>query len=890
MQHATFDITLILLPSDTVLLASRPLFLLLALSLIAAGASGAAYADMDNPSPAKQVAEGTAPEDVACNGERILMLKTNGDPICALPSSADRLAAMEFATIVEAAPEDMEAAEPEDGEMAASEDAAEPESALVVSMTMFSDRFAVMKEDVRTLVTESVEAYESDGEGALDAITVSAEAYDAESPYVFVIDYDTLIILAHGFNATLVGTMSSALDDGEKTYDEIKAELGEDGETWVMYPFTNPATGEMQTKKSYLALHGNHIFASGFYLNDLEAEMIVAMWVANSAAGLYDEHGTDSFSMITDAAEDYVPGATYPFVVDVEAGVVVAHGADAARVGGVSVSVTDSNKPLELIQAESELNGGAWVTYTFTNFETQAEEIKLSWLAIRDGYAFGAGFYPDEFQTKKINAIMSTDNALAMYAEGGQDAFAEITALSVEEEWYPFVMDSETNTEVADGSILDRTGQKIWESYQMSAAIRDSKDAFDAGQGVFGKYVFLNPETGEQQAKKAWFIMHDGYTFGAGFYLTDKYAKKTEVMWSVGTAVEMYKELGMDATFAAIDAMNTDYPSYPFVFDGALNIVAHGANTDIIGGYLFDLVGSPDKDADQLMEELSGDGDQAWMRYTFVNPETGEDAEKVVLLEMHDGYIFAAGYYMEPEPPMAEVSFDDAEQAWLEDHPVITVAYDPAWPPYEYVDDEGSLAGVSGAIAGALEGMTGSQFVEADPAIASWNDALDRMKDGTADVLFVVENTAERDEYMDFTEPWITIPISIITLEENADAITSENLADYGVVTVDGYAVESWLDENMPAVEYESASSAQDALTMVSDGSADAFLDVWEVARYVAASNGIENLAEAGTIADEYALSIGYTEGDDTLGGMLQKMLDAMSQGEIERIVNEATS
>lgn len=853
---------------------------------MAVGVSGAAYAGMDNPSPAKQVAEGTAPEDVMCNGERVLMLKTNGGPICVNPASADRLAAMEFATLVEAAPDDMEVSEPEDAEMMTHEDAAESESALAVSMTMLSDRFAVMKEDAKTAVTESVKAYESDGEDALDAITAGAETYDAESPYVFVIDYDTLTILAHGFNVDLVGTTSGALDDGEKTYDEIKAELDADGETWVMYPFTNPATGETQTKKSYLALHDSHIFASGFYLSSLEAEMIVAMWVANSAVGLYDEHGTGSFGMITDAAEDYMPGDIYPFAVDTETEKIVAHGADAARIGDVSVATTDSNKPLELIQTESELNGGAWVTYTFTNFETQTEEIKLSWLVIRDGYAFGAGFYPDEIQTKKINAIMSTDNALAIYAEGGQDAFAKITALSVEEEWYPFVMNSEASIEVADGSILDRTGQKIWEPYQMSAAIRDSKDAFDAGQGVFGKYVFLNPETGEQQAKKAWFIMHDGYIFGAGFYLTGEYAKKTEVMWSVGTTVEMYKELGMDATFAAVDAMGTDYPSYPFVLDGALDVVSHGSNTDLIGKNLFDVT-SPDKNAEQIMEDLQGDGDKSWITYTFVNPETGEDAKKVTLLEMYDGHIFGAGYYVES---VAGVSFDDAEQAWLEDNPVITIAHDPAWPPYEYVDDEGNLVGVSRALADLLEGMTGSQFDVAEPAITSWSDTLDRMRDGTADVLFVVENTAERDEYMDFTEPWTIIPISIITLEENADAITSENLADYRVVTVYGYAVETWLDENMPTVEYKSAASAEEALTRVSKGDADAFLDVWNVAKYIADNSGIENLAEAGTIADEYTLSVGYTQGDDTLGSILQKTLDAIPQGEIERIVSEAVA
>ena len=206
-------------------LASRPLFLLLAFSLMIVGVSGAAYADMDNPSPAKQVAEGAAPEDVVCNGERVLMLKASGDPICVNPSTADRLAAMEFATLVEAAPDDMEMSEPEDAEMMAPEGAAESESSLVVSMTMFSDRFAVMKDNVKTLVTESVKAYESDGESALEAITAGAETYDAESPYVFVIDYDTLTILAHGFNVDLVGTPSSALDDGKKTYDQIKANL-----------------------------------------------------------------------------------------------------------------------------------------------------------------------------------------------------------------------------------------------------------------------------------------------------------------------------------------------------------------------------------------------------------------------------------------------------------------------------------------------------------------------------------------------------------------------------------------------------------------------------------------------------------------------------------------
>ena len=888
--------------------------LLTVLAVMTAGAmSGAVHADESTTllPPAKQVEAGVAPEDVTCEGEKVLLLRTDGSPNCLNPASVERFVSLGIATIVEKEDMDMtmEDETVEEADEMEMEGMQKPE--LVVSMLAFNDRFAAMDDAAMSVVNADVELYKEHGEALLEMVNARAETYVPGDPHIFIIDFDELVLVANGAETENIGwDEAPILESGGWSVASIKAALESEGSIWLMYMFPDHETGVEKASRSYFVLHDGLMFGSGYLLSDLERDMMAAMWVANSAAELYDEHGADAFGMITDQDVTYIGGADssehsaellgmmtveaagyattdlYPFVLDIDTSTVVAHGADPDHIGATSVALTESNKDAGRIVAESEMNGGTWITYEFTNFETGEIETKLSWVTIRDGYLFGSGLYPDEFQTKKINAIMSTDNALAMYAESGQDAFVEITALNVEDEWYPFVMDSETLTEVADGSILDRTGQKIWEQYQMSAAVRDSWDAFDAGQGVFGKYVFLNPETGEQQAKKAWFIKHDGYIFGAGIYLTGEYADKTEVKWSVGTAVEMYKALGMDATFAAVDAMSTDYPSYPFVLDGALDIVSHGSNTDIIGQNLFDVT-SPDKDAEQIMEELQGDGDKSWMAYTFLNPETGEDAKKVTLLEMHDGYIFGAGYYVESA---AGVSFDDAEQAWLEDNQVITVAYDPAWPPYEYADDEGNLAGVSGTIASMLEDMTGSQFAEAEPAITSWNDALDRMKDGTADVLFVVENTAERDEYMDFTEPWITIPISIITLGDNADAITSENLADYNVVTVDGYAVETWLDESMPTVEYESAASAEDALKMISDGSADAFLDVWGVASHIAANSGIENLAEAGTIADEYSLSIGYTQGDDTLGSILQKALDAIPPGEIERIVSEAVA
>ncbi len=231
------------------------------------------------------------------------------------------------------------------------------------------------------------------------------------------------------------------------------------------------------------------------------------------------------------------------------------------------------------------------------------------------------------------------------------------------------------------------------------------------------------------------------------------------------------------------------------------------------------------------------------------------------------------------------VEFTTAERDWLEDHPVIIVGYDPGWPPYEYRDANGKLSGVSAALAEKFSEISGSQFYQAD-SIMTWQDSIDALRAGNVDVLFSVERTPEREEYMDFTSTWQTISIDIITQDSQRHVINASNLVDYRVVVVQGYAVVSWLDENLPNVNYTTVSSTLEALHMVSDGRADAYLEPWAVAHYLALQNDISGLANAGPLGDTYALSIGY-EKASPLGSILQKMLDALGD-EQESLVQDA--
>ena len=223
-------------------------------------------------------------------------------------------------------------------------------------------------------------------------------------------------------------------------------------------------------------------------------------------------------------------------------------------------------------------------------------------------------------------------------------------------------------------------------------------------------------------------------------------------------------------------------------------------------------------------------------------------------------------------------SFTAEEQAWLDANPTITVAYDPSWPPYEYAGSSDNLLGASGAFVAMFSALSGSEFLEAEN-VEDWGDALDRMRAGTADVMFTIENTAERDTYMDFTDVWLRIDIDLLVADDGLD-VTVSNLADYRVVTVDGYAVETWLDDNLPGVTYTSVPTALDALRMLYNDTADVYLDPLATANYLAVQNGLAPLHDKGPLGDDYALSIAYTEGDEILGSIMQKLIGNTADGQ----------
>ena len=500
---------------------------------------------------------------------------------------------------------------------------------------------------VRDAVAEATRMYAESGDDALEAITASAAQYDSAKPYVFVLELsEPPVVAAHGALQEMVGTTATPLLQADRPYEQILEDVRSGDGTWTEYVFVNPATGQDQLKRSWLVLHENYVFGSGYY--EETGAQAVRDAVAE-ATRMYAESGDDALEAITASAAQYDSAKPYVFVLELsEPPVVAAHGALPDRVGAVSKSLTTADRPYEQILEELRSGDGAWVKYVFANPATGAEQTKRSWLVLQDNYVFGSGYY-DGFGAWEAAAKEAVSAALGMYEESGDGALDDITASADDYDSskpYVFVLDDTDAPKIlAHGAFPDKVGADASPLLEADRPYGQILEELRSGEGAWAEYEFPNPATGLEQSKRSWLVLQDNYVFGSGYYTeTDAQAVKRAVDETIGL-FEAHGDGVLDSITSSADDYDSSKP-YVFVLDGGDEplVVAHGAFPERVGA-VSSALADADRPYGQILADLrSGEG--AWVEYVFVNPATGQDQLKRSWLSSSGPYIFGSGYYL----------------------------------------------------------------------------------------------------------------------------------------------------------------------------------------------------------------------------------------------------
>lgn len=225
------------------------------------------------------------------------------------------------------------------------------------------------------------------------------------------------------------------------------------------------------------------------------------------------------------------------------------------------------------------------------------------------------------------------------------------------------------------------------------------------------------------------------------------------------------------------------------------------------------------------------------------------------------------------------------ERAWLAAHPAIRVGVMDAWPPMDYVDPSGQVTGIGVGFIEALNHRLGGVLkIKPGP----WAENLQAVEEKRLDVIMDVTPRADREAFLNFTDPYVRVPHVIFA---RADAPRYRTLADLDRLRVGverGFFIANVLRRKYPGIRVLEFDNTSDALLAVANHETDAYVGNRAAAKYAIRNELISGLTEHGKIDETASVNaIGIRKDWLVLHGILQRALESVTEQERNAILQD---
>ncbi|MDX1612508.1 MAG: transporter substrate-binding domain-containing protein, partial [Candidatus Thermoplasmatota archaeon] len=217
------------------------------------------------------------------------------------------------------------------------------------------------------------------------------------------------------------------------------------------------------------------------------------------------------------------------------------------------------------------------------------------------------------------------------------------------------------------------------------------------------------------------------------------------------------------------------------------------------------------------------------------------------------------------------------ERAWLEDNGPILYAPDPAYPPFEFVDDAGEVRGINTDLLNRISRNLGIEFETV--VYENWTVVLEAMQAGEVHLLGSLANYTEREAYMDFVGPYMRVG-EVFYVRDDTTLESIEDLAGKDVAVIQDYAAGQWLAENHPEMHLVEVPDMVSGLQKVSVGEVDAFFENLPVGGYYIRQNAFSSVVILGEPLYYSPANWGVPEGHSILASIMTKGMASIPLGE----------
>jgi len=226
-------------------------------------------------------------------------------------------------------------------------------------------------------------------------------------------------------------------------------------------------------------------------------------------------------------------------------------------------------------------------------------------------------------------------------------------------------------------------------------------------------------------------------------------------------------------------------------------------------------------------------------------------------------------------------ALDGAMRAWRDHHePRLGVEHD--YGPFVFVREDGVVDGLSIDMLRLLQARTGLRLrpLPAQPLSA----LLAAARRHELDLLSSLRPTPERALFLDFTQPYVSVPAVLVGRAGDAPRPLSA-LAGRPVAVGQGYAVEAVMRQRHPQVQWQAVPDDLVALQGVVAGRySAAVLDAASMA-FIVRRHGLQGLALQSQVGFDYTLSFAVRRDWPQLTMLLNAGIQSLSQAERQAVL-----
>ncbi|MEA3228664.1 MAG: transporter substrate-binding domain-containing protein, partial [Campylobacterota bacterium] len=224
------------------------------------------------------------------------------------------------------------------------------------------------------------------------------------------------------------------------------------------------------------------------------------------------------------------------------------------------------------------------------------------------------------------------------------------------------------------------------------------------------------------------------------------------------------------------------------------------------------------------------------------------------------------------------------EKRYLENKKNIKMCIDPDWMPFESFDKDGKHIGISSNyfkifqknISIPIEVVT----------TRSWSQSLKYIREKKCDILSLVMSTPKRKEYLNFTKPYMHIPLVLATKLDIRFVSSIDALTDEKIGIPKDYAFLEILQKKYPNLNIVEVDNIQDGLEKVADGRLFGYIGTVVSITHLFQKSFIGKLKIAAKLDDTWRLSIGVRIDDKNLLSIFEKSVSMIEPKEKQKILN----